>query len=498
MDSRRNPRLLLFASAAAVVSGAAFYLSLGLQPRWWPIWLAALPILWVVPRLNWPLAAAAALLARATGGMSLWDYYHRLQLPLWFRLVILLAPALAVCLGALLFRGLIRHGKPGLAVLAFPSTMVAYEYLMSLHFGTFGSIAYTQLHNLPALQLAALAGLWGVGFTVMLFPAMIAALLLSLRAERRALILGFALAFGCVFGYGAMRLWQTPPPRHTMRIALAASDLPKNIMPQDDRNAMRLMADYAEQAKRLAQRGAEIVVLPEMTAVIRDSISGEVDRLFKETARAAHVEVLLGVLHVTSNVAYNEARLYSASGTLDAVYRKHHLVPVVEGSTTPGDEISVLPSPAGTIGLEICRDMDYPDPARGYGQAKAGLLLVPAWDFDVDRFWHGHMAILRGVEDGFTIARAAKQGLLTVSDDRGRILAETRTKPEEPFTTLMATVTVRHDATLYQSWGDWFAWLNLALFAALTIAFVQSYRSTRIGSNRAGDEPGFAVAGRCL
>jgi apolipoprotein N-acyltransferase len=86
------------------------------------------------------------------------------------------------------------------------------------------------------------------------------------------------------------------------------------------------------------------------------------------------------------------------------------------------------------------------------------MLLVPAWDFDVDRLWHGHMAILRGVEDGFTIVRAAKQGFLTVSDDRGRVLAETRTTPQEPFTTLVAAVPVRHDPTLYQRWGDWFAW----------------------------------------
>jgi apolipoprotein N-acyltransferase len=86
--------------------------------------------------------------------------------------------------------------------------------------------------------------------------------------------------------------------------------------------------------------------------------------------------------------------------------------------------------------------MDYPDPARQYGQEQVGLLLVPAWDFDIDRFWHGHMAIVRGVENGFTVVRAAKQRLLTVSDSRGRILAETRTTPQEPFTTLVATMPV--------------------------------------------------------
>jgi apolipoprotein N-acyltransferase len=29
-------------------------------------------------------------------------------------------------------------------------------------------------------------------------------------------------------------------------------------------------------------------------------------------------------------------------------------------------------------------------------------MLVLAWDFQDDRSWHGHIAIMRGVEDGFS------------------------------------------------------------------------------------------------
>jgi apolipoprotein N-acyltransferase len=37
------------------------------------------------------------------------------------------------------------------------------------------------------------------------------------------------------------------------------------------------------------------------------------------------------------------------------------------------------------------------------------------------------MAVLRAVENGFALARSARNGLLTLSDNRGRILAETAT-----------------------------------------------------------------------
>jgi apolipoprotein N-acyltransferase len=50
-------------------------------------------------------------------------------------------------------------------------------------------------------------------------------------------------------------------------------------------------------------------------------------------------------------------------------------------------------------------------------------VLVPAWDFTLDGWLHDRMAVMRGVESGFTVVRAAKQALLTVSHDRGRILA---------------------------------------------------------------------------
>ena len=132
------------------------------------------------------------------------------------------------------------------------------------------------------------------------------------------------------------------------------------MFPTDAKSVMALMQKYTTQVPALAAQGAQFVALPEMTALVTDAVSPRVDALFQQAARDAHVQILVGVLHVADHAAYNEGRLYSASGTIEAVYRKHHLVPVLEGRTTPGDGISVLPQPAGTIGIEICRDMDYP------------------------------------------------------------------------------------------------------------------------------------------
>ncbi len=81
---------------------------------------------------------------------------------------------------------------------------------------------------------------------------------------------------------------------------------------------------------------------------------------------------------------------------------------------------------------------------------------------------------MRGVEDGFSIVRAAKDGYLTVSDDRGRILAETRSD-SAPFATLLAEVPVVHNATLYLLLGDWFAWLTIAILGFTLLQLVWSH-----------------------
>jgi apolipoprotein N-acyltransferase len=497
MDSKLKRSDLTLALLVTALSSVGFYFGTDLLPPWWLIWMAALPVLWTAPRVSWPIAGSMALVARTIGGLNSWSYHQHLQIPLWANLVMLLEPALAFALAVLPFRAFMRRQQPWLAVLAYPVVIVACEYLFSLLAGTFGDTAYTQLDNVTVLQVGALAGIWGTGFVVLLFAPMIVAIAASLPAYPRArmhLTVAFVLIYASVFGYGTWRMATTPASQNSVRVGLIASVTPQNVMPTTDEDAMRIMREYAHQIPILAAQGAKIVVLPEMTALVHDSISSDIDTLFQQTAIAAHTQILLGILHVVGpanapTAAYNESRLYSDSGAPTAIYHKHHLVPGFESRATPGDGITVSSQPLGKIGLAICRDMDYPEPANRYGQLGIGLLLVPAWDQSEDRWWHGHMALMRGVENGYSIVRSAKNGFLTVSDDRGRVLAETTNLPTQTFTTLLATVPVRHDATLYQSWGDWFAWLNLAGLVGLLAAWLNIGRRASVGGSRSEVAP---------
>jgi apolipoprotein N-acyltransferase len=465
----RAGRAALVLSAVVLTTGA-YFLSSGLHRVWWLAWLAPLPILCLAPKLRVWDALAVAFVARALAGLDFWNYLrYVVQFPLGLELVTILIPAACFAFAAVLFRGLLRKGNPWLAALAFSVVIVAAEYLFSLSQGTFLNTGYTQLENLPILQLASVTGLWGISFTVNLLPAAVAALVTAPAKLRLRMATALVAYYACVLTYGFVRLNTVPSATHPVLVGLVETHAGKNIFPPDEQTTLALMHNYADQIKPLAAQGAAFVVLPEMTALIPDNASGKIDALFQQTARDAHVQVLIGIIHVTDKGAYNEGRLYSADGAIETVYRKHHLVPTWEARSTPGSEISVLPQPSGKIGIQICRDLDYPELSRRYAHHQVGLILAPAWDqgVDVDARWHGHLALMRAVEDGFTLVRDAKVGLLTASDDRGRILAEQSTRPDGAFTTMLAAVPVRYDPTLYQKWGDWFAWMDLVAAAAL-------------------------------
>ena len=84
------------------------------------------------------------------------------------------------------------------------------------------------------------------------------------------------------------------------------------------------------------------------------------------------------------------------------------------------------------------------------------------------------------VEDGFSLARSAKNGLLTVSDDRGRIVAEVSSRSAQ-FATLLAEVPAGHDGTLFLLLWDWFGWCAMGLLVlVLGRLWIGSRRSTQV------------------
>jgi apolipoprotein N-acyltransferase len=488
--------------AGAVLVAAATALLLwfgnGLDP-WWPLmWFAPLPVLWFALRRSWWVAGLTAAAGWLAGCFNMWGYFHLIGMPFAAWLSIFGAVAIIAAGAVLLFRALVLRGAVWSGLLAFPAAWVAMEWLRNLTtpHGTAGSIAYTQLKFLPFLQLASITGPWGMSFLLLLFPAALAiGLHLRKSAPKQALrVVAATLAvLAAVLVFGTIRLAMTPRGQQ-VKVGLVASDTLENVnVAGHGADTGRLFASYAAEAERLAANGAQAIVLPEKLGAVLDSENGTADPIFQQLADRTGATIVVGEVHIVAPDKYNQARIYQPKEPVLS-YDKEHMLPPFESNLTPGTALVTLPKHARassamapqTWGVAICKDMDFTPLSRKYGKAGAGLMLVPGWDFNMDRSWHGHIAVMRGVEDGFSLVRAAKDGYLTVSDDRGRVVAEARSD-SAPFATLLASVPAAHSATVYLLLGDWFAWLACAL---LVLAIVQlcliamSARAPRVSASR--------------
>jgi apolipoprotein N-acyltransferase len=475
-------RKIILGSAAIAASSAMFFLGTGMRPIWWLMLLAPLPVMLVAPRVSGLFAFGIAALSWCVGTLNMWRYLRHilvlpknphagpLVMPIGVAIGDLVVPSCIFGLGILLARAFMRRGALGRAALALPVVWVSYEYLtivLSPH-GTFGSIAYSQMDFLPLLQLASVTGIWGITFCMFFFASALAAFFGGQAGvpQKRKFAMAAGMFFLVVMIFGLGRLYFTPKPTQTVKVALAASDLPQNLKVEEPEENGRMLRDYIEQTKWMAAAGAQVIVIPEKLSVVVDPLVGEIDSLLKAAAAANQTSYLIGVLRITGGARLNEARMYSPGESSAILYEKHHMLPAFESKLRPGTARAVISQPSGKWGIAICKDMDFSMLSRQYGKDGIGLMLVPAWDFGDDDWLHDRMAVMRGVESGFSIARAAKEGLLTVSDDRGRVLAEQKSS-SAPFATLIADVPVHHETTLYARLGDWFAWLNVGLLLGI-------------------------------
>ena len=472
MASANRVRQTGTALLAVALTATMMWFGNGLNPLWPLMWIAMLPVLWYALHSSRWLAGAVAAASMLLGGLSMWNYFHRvLGAPASVWIIVYSLVALVFAAAVLLFRGLMLRGHIRSALLALPAVWVSSEYARNLAtpHGSAGSLAYTQLKFLPFLQLASITGPWGLTFLLLLFQSAVVIGIYLWPTKRRQTIC--VLAIGCgtiaaVLVFGTVRL--ALPLGNLLRVGLISSDKRGyESVSNEGEPTERLFRDYAVEAEKLGAQGAQAIVMPEKLGVVIEPETKSMDAALQATADKTGATIVAGAVRVASPLKYNEARVYVPRMQV-ASYDKEHMLPPFESDLEPGKTLTLLPRTGETVGVAICKDMDFARPARSYGEAGAGVMLVPAWDFFVDDAWHGHIAVMRGVENGFSVVRSAKGGFLTVSDWRGRIIAERRSD-SAPFTTLIADVPAQHHATVYQTLGDWFPWLSLGLLVFVLV-----------------------------
>ena len=157
---------------------------------------------------------------------------------------------------------------------------------------------------------------------------------------------------------------------------------------------LKLASEYV---KRAADGGARVVSLPEMWNC---PYSARYFRTFAEPADGPTVEFMsrlagdLGIYLIGGSIpeiedgkVYNTSFSFDPKGGMIGRFRKVHLFDVdIEGgirfkesdTLTPGDEMLVLDTGFGKIGVAICFDVRFPEWFRKMTLAGARLVVLPA------------------------------------------------------------------------------------------------------------------------
>jgi len=154
----------------------------------------------------------------------------------------------------------------------------------------------------------------------------------------------------------------------------------------------------------------------------------------------------------------NKTLLIDPKGNVLDAYYKNVPVPLVEPSVVGDGTIPVFDTPYGRLAPVICYDADHQTLIRQAGVAGADILLVPSGDWWHISPYHTYMAVMRGIENGFSVVRQVSGGLSIATDPRGNVLASMDFfKNEEKVN--VAYVPTKGIRTIYSVIGDVFAWL---------------------------------------
>lgn len=421
-------------------------------------WVALVPLLLSIHDLEPKQALRLGFLGGFIGFFLVVSWIRVYGLPVWLLLSAYLALQCGAFAGA--HRWIAQGRSPWVGVASVPLLWTSLEFLRSI--GPFGFpwalLGVTQHAFLPAIQVARIAGVFGVSFLVSLGSAFVFAVLqrrLFAAAVPAALI---ALAVA----WGGRQI--DPVPAASLQVAAVQPNVAQGAK-FDPSHAREIMVGLEQLVRRASKQNPKLVIFPETAVPVNLFGPGGVLPEVGRWANAARMTVIASSLE---NGESNTAVAVAPSGQATDRYDKVRLVAFGEAGIRPGNQHKPLWTPEGRVGIAICFESIFPDVARTLTRNGAEILAVItndgviATNSPVDRWagpeQHAAHAVFRAVETGQWVIRAANIGLTQIIDPAGRIRAAL---PRGQADVLAGRVAMVRAPTPYAARGDVFAWAAL-------------------------------------
>ena len=407
-----------------------------------------------------------------------------------------LFPAAFAAIVALLAR---RMG-PAAALLA-PAVWVTTELGRTYLWDGFpwALLGTSQATVLPVAQAASVVGVYGVSFVVVMGSAAAA----YAACGRRARAPVVALALACLAGIAGWGRWRLEASSllttgEPVVVGLVQGNFAQDVK-WDPAMAPTIVERYVTLTEQAIASGARLVVWPESALPFYFAQTPLEAARVRELARKGGIYLLFGSDEIEAappdDAGDNRVRLYNSAfllkpdGKVGAVYRKIQLVPFGEyvparrllffaaplveavSGFSAGERHVTLPVDGHVASTAICYEVVYPGLMRRFVGEGSELLTTITNDAWFGRssaaYQHFEQAMMRAVEEGRYLVRAANTGISGVVDPYGRVLASTRL-----FDTAVLVEEVRYlrARTVYSRVGDLMAYLSLALTVLAVVA----------------------------
>jgi apolipoprotein N-acyltransferase len=205
-------------------------------------------------------------------------------------------------------------------------------------------------------------------------------------------------------------------------------------------------------------------------------------------------------------VDYNAVLVFEPEGVLQGTYRKLHLVPftehfpyerqfpwlhrlLIENNTNfweQGTEWNVFELNGVRFSTPICFEDTFGYLSRGFVRRGAEVIVNltnDLWSYsEPSAMQHMGMAVFRAVENRRSMVRSTNGGMTTIVDPNGHLL-DLYPPFQEGY--LAGDVPVYTESrTVYTRWGDWLAYVFVALtFVMLSVGVLRRLVRRRSGSN---------------
>jgi apolipoprotein N-acyltransferase len=380
--------------------------------------------------------------------------YGNLPLYLGITLMLMLAGYLSIYF-ALFATGIVYLRKKVPLYLVAPVLWVCLEYAKSKLFTGFPweNLGYSQFHNIYFIQIADIAGVFGLSFLIILLN--VAFFEIIAEKSKKSLILATTvlLLWSGVYGYGVLRINQIDKALKQapeMNVSLIQGNIDQSI--KWNANFQKETINiYEELSLRHPAANGGLMVWPETAVPFNFQDEDKLQHQVKDLPVKTNSWFIFGSMSYAmgneNTDYYNSAYLLSPQGDIRGKYDKVHLVPYGEyvplrtlfpfisslaagiGDFAEGKGFYPLTMGDRKVGVMICYEGILPEAARMYKNAAAELLVNitnDAWFGTTSApYQHLSMTIFRAVETRLYLVRAANTGISAIVDPTGKVIAQT-------------------------------------------------------------------------